>query len=92
MRHEIIGPFPDQETFLSLKAHLERLGEKIPLSTIPPGDSIRHDEIMQEWVREGRESIIKPTNYTFESTRTSRPPTISPGGFTRKYRGTDTIS
>ena len=87
MHHEIIGPFPDTATFLPLKAHLERLGEKIPLSTIPPGDSICFDETFGEWVREGRESIIKPEPYLFERKWNNQPPTITPSEFIRKYRG-----
>ena len=71
MHHEIIGPFPDTATFLPLKAHLERLGEKILLSTMPrAGHSLRYSEMFGEWTR------------TNEFT-----PTISPSGFIAKYRG-----
>lgn len=87
MRHEIIGPFPDTATFLPLKAHLERLGEKVPFSTIPPGDSIYYDERFGEWVRGGRPYFSRAIPSRQIGVTDYKSPTITPSEFIRKYRG-----
>lgn len=90
MRHEIIGPFPDTATFLPLKAHLERLGEKIPLSTMPPGDSICFDETFGEWVRASPYPRMWPDKNGGFYASLAKSPTITPSEFIRKYRGVQT--